>query len=260
MILPEMRVNVIRYPEVDSTNTIALAMGNQGAAHGTVVQADVQTGGRGRLSRHFSSPPGGLYVSVILRPGLSAGNLPLVTLAAGVAVAEAIEKTVGIQVFLKWPNDIYLNDKKMGGILVEAAPYSHASSSIPYVVAGIGLNVNTERESFPDSLQDFATSLYCQTGLSYDIDMLLQSLIDELLQAITILEQNPEYVLASWQERDYLLSKQLCWQVPRGKDIYGTGMGLLPDGRYCLASRDGQEYQVLSGDITLTEIEGRKIK
>lgn len=251
---------VIRYPLVDSTNRIAFDLGARGHAQGTVVLAAEQSGGRGRQSRFFCSPPGGLYMSALLRPSLPASELSLITLAAGVACAEALEMATGISVQLKWPNDLYCNDKKLGGILTEAAPYSHATGGVPFVAVGIGLNVNTRSELFPASLQDLATSLYCVTGREYDIDMVLHSLMLGLLAEVSLLRENRAQVLAHWRNRDFLLGRKLSWQDPNGKTIQGTGNGLLSDGRYRLTTTGGDDYAVLAGDISLTESKGQFIK
>ncbi len=251
---------VIRYPQVDSTNRIAVDLGNQGAAHGTVLQADQQSGGRGRQSRHFFSPPGGMYISAIIRPQLPVEELALITLAAGIACAEAIEKTSGVPVQLKWPNDLYANGKKLGGILTEAAPYSQATRDIPFIVVGVGLNVNTRTDSFPDSLQDLATSLYCISGHEQDIDKLLHLLLKALFAEVSLLQESREEVLAHWGDRDFLVGKKLSWQDPQGKIVHGTGSGLLPDGRYRLTTSGGDDYPVLAGDIRITDINGLSIK
>ena len=260
MTTPENPYEIIRYQEVDSTNAIALDLGGRGAPHGTVVQATVQSGGKGRQSRLFSSPLAGLYMSMVLRPELSGNDLPLVTLAAGVATAFAIEKFTELQIQLKWPNDLYVNGRKLGGILTEAAPYSQESNSIPYVVVGIGINVNTQSQSFPESLQEAITSLYCQTNQEYNIEQILLTLVDELLGEVNLLQVNKKNVLDHWQDRDYLLKKKLCWQDPQGNVINGVGMGLLNDGKYQLTTSEGEDFSVLAGDIILTEINGRQIK
>lgn len=260
MSIPPVPFKVIRYQEVESTNSLAVELGVQGAGHGTVVHAIAQTGGRGRQSREFSSPPGGLYLSIVLRPSLPGDDLPLVTLAAGIAAAEIIEVFSEISVQLKWPNDLYVNGKKLGGILTEAAPFSPENSSIPFVVTGIGVNVNTPLELFPGALQDMVTSLYCQSGQRYAIDDLIEPLIRQLLAEVENLAVDKKTVLSRWQQRDFLLNKRLKWQTPQGQTVEGVGAGLLPDGRYNLKAANGEEVPVLSGDIVLTEIDDQPIK
>ena len=252
--------DVIRYPLVDSTNRIAFELGCREAAHVTVVQADAQSGGRGRQSRDFFSPRGGLYMSVILRPRLPAEKMALVTLAAGVAGAVVMELVSGITVKLKWPNDLYACGRKLGGILTEAAPYSQVCGGSPFIVVGIGLNINTRSESFPLALQNLATSLHSLTCREYDIDTLLHSLVNELLAEVLMLEDSQEKVLAHWQERDYLLGKRVNWLDPGGRSVKGTGNGLLSDGRYRLTTSGGDDYPVQAGDIVITDIDGLHIK
>lgn len=251
---------LIRYPRVDSTNRVAIDLGFRGYAHNTVVVADEQSGGKGRQARSFFSPPGGLYMSALLRPQLFAAELSLITLAAGVACVRAIEMITGIFIQLKWPNDLYYNGKKLGGILTEAAPYSQATGSVPFVVVGIGLNVNTRLELFHDALRDLVTSLYYVGGLEYDIDTLLHSLVTALLEEVTLLRESPEQVLAQWRCYDLLLGKKLSWQDPGGGVIQGTGNGLLPDGRYRLTTAGGDDYPVLAGDIAFIDLNGRSMK
>jgi len=258
--LPGKKYTVIRYPKVDSTNSIATDLGGQDAPHGTVVLADEQSGGRGRLSRFFSSPRGGLYLSVILRPQLPVEKLPLITLAAGVACAEAVELVAGISVQLKWPNDLYYNGKKLGGILSEAAPYSSLDGAVPFIVVGLGLNVNTRSESFPRPLSHHATSLYCLTSQEYEIGKLVDSFMNLLFSEVALLQDNKENVMDHWRKRDYLFGKKVRWQVPQGEIVHGIGNGLLSDGRYRLTSSGGDDYPVLAGDIEIIDISGRNIK
>ena len=256
----EKKYTVIRYSQVDSTNNIAFALGQNGAAHATVVLADEQSGGRGRQSKIFSSPRGGLYLSVILRPRLPVEELSLITLAAGVASAEAVELVSGLSACLKWPNDLYYNGQKLGGILTESAPYSLSDGAVPFVVVGIGLNVNTRSDLFPNALSSLATSLYCLTAQEYDIENLMDSFMNLLLAEVSLLQKNREKVMEHWRERDYLLGKKVSWRAPMGKIVHGTGNGLLFDGRYRLTSSSGDDYPVLAGDIVITDLSGRHIK
>lgn len=256
----ELSCEIKRYQRIDSTNRVALDLGSQGAVHGTVVLADEQSEGRGRQSRQFVSPHGGLYMSVILRPSLSVEKLSLITLAAGTSCSKAIEKDTSIRVNLKWPNDLYVKGKKVGGILVEAGPYSQSNGCIPFVVVGIGLNVNTRLEELPASLHGLVSSLYALTDQEYNIDKLIRSLVIELLADVFQLEKNHDKVLAFWQKHDYLFKKQISWVDLQGRVIHGTGNGLLEDGRYLLKTAGGDQYPVLAGDIIITEINGHIVK
>lgn len=259
--MSEDQYKVLRYARAESTNSIAFDLGGKGAAHGTAVAADEQSGGRGRGSRSFASPAGGLYLSVILRPWLPPEKLSLITLAAGVACAEAIEEISSVPARLKWPNDLYCQGRKLGGILTESAPYSPSSqATVPFVVVGIGINVNTRPENFPDLLRDQVISLYSVTTTKYDLCGFADSLIRSLLAKVRLLSQKSEKVLAQWQERDYLLGRKISWQEPAGRIVQGTGCGLLPDGRYLLADASGREHPVLAGDIAITDVNGQRIK
>ncbi|NOX80500.1 MAG: biotin--[acetyl-CoA-carboxylase] ligase [Deltaproteobacteria bacterium] len=237
---------VVRYPEADSTNSLALELGRQGAPHGTVVVAARQTGGRGRAGRGFVSPPGGLYMSVILRPDLALGYLRLVTLAAGVACSVVLEKH-GISPLLKWPNDLYCGRKKLGGILTETAPWSAAQAGVPFVVVGIGLNVNSLPADFPPPLPDLVTSLSEITHRRHDLDLLRREIVRQLDYLVSGLEHNTEALFSLWRQRDFLLGRNISWQDENGLVVHGTGAGLLPDGSYRLRTPEGLIHPILAG-------------
>ncbi len=152
-IQDRLRSRVIGRPlevlgEIGSTNDRIMAAGRDGAPEGLAVIADRQTAGRGRLGRSWASPPGvGLYTSILLRPKLPAGQVPLLTLVSGLAVAEAIENVTGLAPRLKWPNDLLVNEKKVGGILTETAS---VESRVSYVAVGIGINVGHEAQDLPE--------------------------------------------------------------------------------------------------------------
>lgn len=249
-----------RYQRIDSTNRIALALGEEGAPHGSVILADEQSDGRGRLSRKFVSPPGGLYLSVVLRPDLPMESVPLITLAAGNACAVSIEKSSGVEVRLKWPNDLYCHGRKIGGILTQAGSYDQLSGSIPYVVVGIGLNINTNTADFPRELRNKVSSLLSLTGKEADIDSLFDILVRKLLAEIVLLQKDPEHILSTWRKRDYLMGTMLTWEKPNGEQLHGIGSGLMSDGRYLLTTSGGDDYPVLAGDIIISHINGQNIK
>ncbi len=144
-------------PEVDSTNRWAKRLASDGAAEGTLVLAESQTQGRGRLGRSWASTPGkGIWLSLILRPKISAAELAGMTILTAVSMAQAIYNTVGIQVLIKWPNDLIYNNRKLVGILAEV---NGEADLVNYLIIGLGLNVNQTASDFPAELETIATSL-----------------------------------------------------------------------------------------------------
>ncbi len=235
------------FAAVDSTNTIAVQMAEQGAEHGTIILADQQSGGRGRAGRLFVSPVGGLYFSLILRPQLDVRDVPLLTLAAGIGLCAVLAELVCTKVWLKWPNDLYLKEKKLGGILTESGPFRPGTGP-EFVVVGVGINVQTLPEQFPSSLRSRVISLYHKHESGARADALVQSLTNSILSAVDMLADNREKLLAQWQKRDYLMDRELEY-AGIGSIIRATGKGLAPDGRYKVIDANGVEHRVMAGDI-----------
>jgi len=155
-----MERRVYRYETVGSTNTELMALARQGAAEGTVVLARQQTAGRGRLGRRFESPAGkGIYLSLVLRPGLPMTEAQAVTVSAAVAVCRAVKRLCGLDLGIKWVNDLYYNGKKVCGILTEAGA-DLESGQLEWLVVGIGLNLTSRPEDWPEELRPIAGSLY----------------------------------------------------------------------------------------------------
>ena len=154
------KIDIYTYKLVSSTNDVAKTLALNGAKHGTVIISEEQSVGKGRLGRVFYSPANtGIYMSIILRPNLTAMDSVLITTSASVAICNAIQKVTGIECQIKWINDIYLNNKKVGGILTEAST-NFESGTIDYLILGIGLNFNKPKESFPKELETIASSLF----------------------------------------------------------------------------------------------------
>lgn len=148
------------FESLPSTNTTLKEMAFQGAPEGTIIIAEEQTAGRGRMNRTFYSPSGtGVYMSILLRPTFSASQSLLITTAAAVAVAESIEEVTGLDAAIKWVNDIYLNDRKTCGILTEAS-FNMETSRLAYAVLGIGINMRTPAGGFPGELKPIVTSVF----------------------------------------------------------------------------------------------------
>ena len=242
------------FTSTGSTNDLALVLSNTGATDGTLVVADSQSAGRGRLAgRSWLSPPGtGLYFSLIIRPHLAPPDFPKLTLAAGLALCKALESQTHCRPGLIWPNDLFLHGKKCGGILTETQAMAGAGQTA--VVIGIGLNVNTPPESFSGELRAKATSLLAATSTTYKRGPLLLAILAELDLVVARLEQGDfPGILTEWRQRDIHAGLQVSWVNNQGRII--TGISLGPDEEGFLHIRDdqGQIHSVISGDISLAQ-------
>src|SRR5271157_645466 len=155
--------NIHFFTEVESTNNALFRLARDGAPHGTVVIAECQTKGKGRLNREWQSPPGcNIYASIALRPPIAPVYAPQITLMTGVAVAELLSGYCTGGVTLKWPNDVQIKGKKVCGILAEMS--ASFQGSVDFVIVGIGINVNIRKNDFDESIRDIATSLAEEAG------------------------------------------------------------------------------------------------
>ena len=216
------------------------------APHGTVIHADCQTGGRGRGGREFLSPVGGLYFSLIVRPELKPADLPLITLAAGVGLCNGIRQVADVSVQLKWPNDLYLEDKKLAGILTESGAMRHGGQP-EFIVIGVGINVTTDPDQFPSPLRNKIISLSHCADPGTDTDTLLQILVKTILAAVEKLGNNKDALLADWRHLDYLRHRSLDYVTDN--IIPATGVGLADDGQYVIVDQQGAEHYILAGDL-----------
>lgn len=244
--------NLIYLHSTKSTNEDAYALALKGAAHGVGVLAEKQSHGRGRLGREWNSPPGtGLYCSIIIRPSLPPAEFPRLTLTAGLALCIAIESLTTRPFGLKWPNDLYCEGRKCGGILVESSSLYHGETNI-FVIVGIGVNVNTPSPAFPASLQGRASSLFLETGVHWNIRNLYDRIHDSLIRHVAIHEQQGfGEILKEWRKRDVLYEKEMQWLTSEGKVISGWGMGPDEKGQLVARDRDGVLHEIISGDVQL---------
>ena len=237
---------VHHFETLDSTNDRAKELAAQGAPEGTVVVAETQTRGRGRLDREWNSPPGvGLYVSLVLRPMLPPMELPQITLTTAVAVVRAVRRVAGLAPGIKWPNDLLLNGKKLGGILTEMET---ESDRIRHVVVGLGLNVNNP--GFPPELAATATSLTLAAGRAFSRVHLLQAWLEEFEELYgRFLNQGFPEILEEWKGSAVTLGKMVTVrQGPR--EISGQALDVAPDGALLLRTNNGEMVRVTSGEIT----------
>lgn len=238
------------FESVESTNTLALAMGQDGAATGTVLVAEGQAKGRGRLGKAWASPTGtGLYATVLLRPAIPLAQLARLTLAAGLAVARAIDEVGGVSSAIKWPNDVLIGDRKVAGVLAEC---SLTSGAPPLVALGVGINLTTRREQFPPEIGARATSLLEGCGKHIPKGLMLTALLRWLELMLSRLEQGDfTEILQEWRGRDATVGKRLAWLVSDGRTVHGVSLGPDQEGLLVIRDSDGQCHHVLSGDIRL---------
>lgn len=236
----------IHYHEtLPSTNDLAKELGAQGSPHGTLVVAEGQTRGRGRLGRDWLSPPGaGLYVSLLLRPPLPPWEMPQLTLTAAVAVTRALIRAAGVTPGIKWPNDLLLHGKKVGGILTEMET---ESDQIRHLVVGLGLNVNTA--AFPAELQDLATSLALETGRAFSRLKILQAWLEEFETLYeSFLNREFPAILEEWQTYAVTLGRTVT--VRQGPLTFkGLALEVAPDGALLVQTPEGEIVRVTSGEI-----------
>ena len=239
---------IICYDAVDSTNIVLKELARQGAENGTVVVADTQGTGRGRMERAFFSPPGkGIWVSILLRPDFLPQEAPKCTLMAAVAVAQAMEK-FGLRAAIKWPNDILHDGRKLVGILTEM---SAEMDRVNYIVIGIGINVNIAEEDFPEELRPIATSLMQMKGEPLSRVAFLQELLRELdVLYADVQRAGFAPVLAAWKKYAVTLGQQVRVLGPGGETFEGTAADIDTEGALLIDTEEGQR-RVLAGDVSI---------
>ena len=207
----------------DSTNRVAMEMAENGAPHGTVVVADAQTAGRGRMGRRWESPAGkNLYVSLLLRPTVPIVDAPSLALVAGIALADAVE-AVGVPAALKWPNDLYCGGRKAAGILAEMAS---DPDGVRHVVIGAGLNVNAAEDDFPPGLRGTATSLRLCAGKPFRrVDVLARLLEAFGARYAEFIAGGFASLRDGWDRRDFLRGRRILLRR-QGGEGWGTADGL----------------------------------
>jgi BirA family biotin operon repressor/biotin-[acetyl-CoA-carboxylase] ligase len=237
------------FDEVDSTQEVARELAASGAAQGTAVIAERQTAGRGRMGRIWHSPTGvNLYTTIILRPTMALAEVPRLSLVAGVAVAEALEREAPGMVGLKWPNDVWLRGRKAGGIIAEAV--TDASQNLACVLVGIGININLAAADLPADLRDKATSLRIATGHACDriavADSLFRLLDVRYMETVT---RGFETVRPAW-ERYSALTGRLVGIVDGGRRVTGIVKGIDSDGALLLDA-GGHIERIVAGEVSV---------
>jgi BirA family biotin operon repressor/biotin-[acetyl-CoA-carboxylase] ligase len=236
---------VIYYPSLPSTNDAAKEEAQKGASEGTVIVADEQTAGRGRIRRGWLSPKGSIAFSVILHPKVA--YLPSLIMVASLGVAHCIEKVTGLKAEIKWPNDVLIKGKKVCGILIESEV---KGKRVDYAVLGIGINANIKLSDFPE-IQPSATSLSHELGREVSRLDLLRCLLAEIERLYLALPSG-DAVYRQWRDSLVTLGKRV--KVRSGETSYeGIAESVASDGSLLLRQPDGSLTKIVAGDVTLRD-------
>lgn len=240
-----MNIKILRYDSLDSTNREAAEQARRGAAEGTCVIARQQTAGRGRHGRNWlSDKDAGLYLSIVLSPRLDVRRLPLITLMSGVAACDTLRE-FGLKPDLKWVNDLYVGEKKLGGILAETVETPSGLA----VIVGIGINLTSR--NFPAEIAETATSIEAEIAKNISPDELAESLIRYLTYFYEILKgkNGNDEILKHWQRRSsYFSGKSVRVTLP-DQVIQGVTDGLEENGALRVKTADGNTTIVQAGDV-----------
>ncbi len=239
---------VYSFQETSSTSDVASALARGGAEEGTVVVADKQTAGKGRVGRSWESPPGvGIWMSIILRPRVPPMNAPQLTIASALAVSDFLQEEAGLEPSIEWPNDIVIRGKKVCGILTEMVA---EQDRVEFVILGIGLNVNHAQQDFSLALKEIATSLYLEDGLKRDRTALLQKLLEQLENYYDMLQAGDfGEIAARWSANSYTLRRRVRCTCD-GQPVEGTAESLGLDGALLVRADKGELCRITSGDVS----------
>lgn len=239
------------FDSISSTNDRLREMARQGAPHGTVLVADHQTGGHGRMGRSFHSPEGmGVYLSILLRPDCPAGELMHLTCAAAVAMCDAVQNAAGFRPGIKWTNDLVYGRQKLGGILTELGLSSRGNAD--FAIIGIGINCTQLSEDFPAEIRDIATSVSMITGIQADRFRLAAAMMDALWK---IDLSQKDSILRQYRKDCITIGQDIS--LVRGESIlHGKAMDVDGNGALIVAFSDGTTEAVNSGEVSIRGMYG----
>ncbi len=233
------------YKIIDSTNTQAKKLLTDGAKHGTIITAEEQSAGRGRFDRKFFSPAKtGIYMTVIIKPQKNVSDVQLITVATAVAVLRAVKKLTGIELDIKWVNDIFLNNKKICGILTEAI-VDFESGMAESLIVGIGINISTTYDNFPNDIKKVATSLFPK-------NISRNHLIAEIVNNLITLCDNltDKNLIKEYKEHSIVLGKQITYLNNNSKQT-GKAIDINDNGNLIVKLSDGKIAVLESGEVSI---------
>ena len=242
------------FEELDSTNDRLKIMARQGAPHGTVLIADRQTGGHGRLGRSFHSPGGvGIYLSILLRPDCAPADLMHLTCATAVAMCDAVEKATGLRPGIKWTNDLVHGKRKLGGILTELG--LSPRGGVDYAIIGIGINCCQQQDDFAPDIQDIAASLAMVTEDKIDRSAVAAAMMEALWNMDQILLTEKKAILDRYRADCITVGQEIS--VVRGEKVrHGNALNVDDEGALVVRYDDGTVEAVNSGEVSVRGMYG----
>lgn len=245
--------NVLYYPSIGSTNEVAKELAAKGTPEGTLVVADEQTAGKGRLGREWLAPAGSsLLMSLLFRPNLAPCQAQRLTMICSLALSDAIHEVTGLSAAIKWPNDILVGNKKVCGILTELGT---TGDRLEYAVVGMGLNVKLDFSALPE-LVETATSLAQELGREVSRLELLSHVMKDIEERYRLLQRG-KVPHQEWAARLVTLGRAVTVSTPQGR-LQGWAVGVDADGALLLRLPGGQQQRILAGDVTLRQGLSRK--
>lgn len=247
--------NLLVLDETGSTNTLLKELGKQGAPHGTVVIADRQSAGRGRLGRTFLSPAGtGIYLSALIRPNVAPTELMHLTCAVGVAMCDAVETAAGIHPQIKWINDLVIGSRKLGGILTELS-LNPKTGNVDFAVLGIGINCGQQPGDFDESIRDMATSVSIAAGKPVCREQVAAEMIRSLHAMERSLFDRKRQIMERYTKNCITVGQRI--QVLRADQVLpGKALDVAEDGSLIVEYDSGGQEAVSSGEVSVRGMYG----
>ncbi len=238
---------ILYFQTITSTNTVALKLASNNCKEGTVIIADMQTNGKGRLGRKWISPMGkNLYMSIILKPEIPLKDAQILTLFSAISCAHAIKKLHKLNVLIKWPNDLMVNNKKLGGILTEI---KNEPKRISFAVIGIGLNINLERKDLPEDIREKATSLKEELGRNVSRTDTMIAILEELERIYNLLLKfGKTFIIGEYLKMSSTIGKDIK-VIMNDTNIIGTAIDIDNNGMLIVKLADNSLKKISYGDI-----------
>lgn len=240
--------NIVFHRSLNSTNSLAKELASTGAPEGTLVLTEEQTAGRGRMDRQWLSLGyTNLLLSLLLRPSMQVEQVFLLNMILALATIDGVKEVSGLHLLIKWPNDLYVGPRKVGGILTE---FSVRGKRIEYVILGLGLNVNWSPEEHDDVLYP-ATSIFAETGMKASRNELLVEILRSFENYYSkTLNRRIEDLYKRWNERSFLIGKDI--EVESAKEtVRGRALRIDRTGALVVKEKNGRERRILSGDVSI---------